>query len=876
MIQNIFDAVLGLMAASTRFRRLFTSAGGYTLFMPAVFKVYAEAGLNSAIRLAVEYAINRFYALHQESFVFQTLDILSVIILGPEISDVGWAAKALYSLLSTLKSGIPSSAPDTAGIRDSNKGQEREAIIVNTVEEKPHTLFEQFRIVKGTEVMKMVGADLLDVPDEYEDKRFGLDDIVRIFLTVIAHNPTIVRAERFLQLFRHLAPDLYNASNSARTVLTEGVNALGAIFLTRTVGKTKQSEAAPRPVGEMKFETFGSDEVSPEDRLLVKSNSPVDLLTMRLEYLSLVNDFTRGGGQLSVSASMRVMELAKLILRDSRSQSERISQFLAEYTKNSLLRQQSIPTKFVVEFLNDLAPLVSAYHTELNLCEVFDAISQLACNPLHAVDVAFSRAIVTQYCAAGLEACELAASEGHIFSLTLRPHVIRLMNSSVTLRGVDLISQLEKRKVSYELMAGVVLPFALSLKPTAQAIAEMDLTHGIHPDTFARTWVRLLGYVLHVCQTTTAPQENQPRSVSPLPGDRKNQDKRRSAMEPVPIATLAVCLQVIKVIIIKAGDDLSAVLPDAWFRIGSFLKEALAEGNASFAFYPNDMSQPSSPVHSPRSSFSGETGRPILFPPSRRASGIIQPRVVDYLLWSLFELLCLHRTSLLLQMRATMQEKVRVLEGQLQLDHTTHASIRNSRRVSAVFSKRGRSSRYNSTASFDNSANLRPDTFAPHDLSSIHSTPTKVGREAGYLWSSPGQGPPGPGPQIVHLGPVRHSSLFRGGLTEGAVGMRLASSTAIKSVTLIQETFRRIRLVQSCLGYSTLLPYPEGDPKYNNVEETVDITGWTKAKALQSIVDETKQMIEEFGRKREKVDFEAIGEHTVIMEPPQSPSSPNI
>lgn len=94
--------------------------------------------------------------------------------------------------------------------------------------------------------------------------------------------------------------------------------------------------------------------------------------------------------------------------------------------------------------------------------------------------------------------------------------------------------------------------------------------------------------------------------------------------------------------------------------------------------------------------------------------------------------------------------------------------------------------------------------------------------------------------------------------------MRLASSTAIKSVILIRETFRRIRLVQSCLGYSALLPYPEGDLRYNVPDEVVDITGWTKAKALQSIVGETKLLIDEFSRKREVAEFEEVGGSTMI------------
>ena len=45
-----------LMVASTRFQKLFTPGSGYTLFMPALVKVYVEAA-HPGIRTAIEYDI---------------------------------------------------------------------------------------------------------------------------------------------------------------------------------------------------------------------------------------------------------------------------------------------------------------------------------------------------------------------------------------------------------------------------------------------------------------------------------------------------------------------------------------------------------------------------------------------------------------------------------------------------------------------------------------------------------------------------------------------------------------------------------------------------------------------------------------------------
>ncbi|KAJ3917202.1 hypothetical protein F5877DRAFT_45080, partial [Lentinula edodes] len=56
-----------LLVASTRFRRLFTSGGGYTLFMPVLFIVYTESEAHHGIRCAY----------HEETFVFQSLDAIA-------------------------------------------------------------------------------------------------------------------------------------------------------------------------------------------------------------------------------------------------------------------------------------------------------------------------------------------------------------------------------------------------------------------------------------------------------------------------------------------------------------------------------------------------------------------------------------------------------------------------------------------------------------------------------------------------------------------------------------------------------------------------------------------------------------------------------
>jgi len=71
----------------------------------------------------------------------------------------------------------------------------------------------------------------------------------------------------------------------------------------------------------------------------------------------------------------------------------------------------------------------------------------------------------------------------------------------------------------------------------------------------------------------------------------------------------------------------------------------------------------------------------------------------------------------------------------------------------------------------------------------------------------------------------------------------MAKSPVVKSQSLTRATYRRIRLVQSCLGYdSPLLPLPDGE---REDEDEGWAAAWTRKQALDAIVKETRELIEE-------------------------------
>ncbi|KAI8972849.1 hypothetical protein BD414DRAFT_559591 [Trametes punicea] len=917
----VSQAMLNYLVASTRFRRLFTSGGGYTLFMPAVVKVYCDAQSHPTIRAIIEFAVNRFFALHQESFIFQTCDIMSNVVALPG-ADGPTLCHNLFTLFSTLKTNPPLANAEVAALSALTRIEEQEAIMVTIAERVPQAFLAS--VQRGTQGKSQL---TVDVPDEFDSKRLGLDDLVRLFLTVIAHNPTIIRAQQFLRLLLFLTPYLYHASASTRSVLRDGISALGGILLNKGGSKAKGSESNSQ-VDELGPNTVSQTGLTQAN--MPHSSFPSDLLAMRMDYLSLVVAFTTAGGHLSSLASQRVLELVKVILKESRTSVPRVATFLADYVRAALIRPTHPELKAVVSFLTDVAPIVSSYCSEIDFSGIFDVVATLASDTVFANQPAFSRVVVSQYCSAGLEACEVAASANLLFLLPIRGSLINLLDRSLLLVGADVVAELESRDPTYEFLTGIILPLVLRMKTSIEVANGSQWAEKWRREVYSRAWMRLLMYVLSVIQRSESARRDPSRTSLPNIERRKSTDSRTttSTYDPKPAMALVVSLQILKVIITRAEQDLSAALPGIWGQIGTVLRETLADGDASFAVPSRaGSSEPPSPTHTPQSAHFNIPDRdenpflsPSMTPSLKTTRAQKRPRIIDYMTWSLIEWLCLKRNPLALQMRVFVQEKVGTLHQELSASSGGGGGVSpsyntsfvgssrpRSRPISNIFSKPRRSflgvesnaTTPRSSALFTNSVSL--PTFDDFGVQS--STPRKAvsdngnARQAGYmLMPSPltpsRRAARESGPKIVHLGPVRplspasdpsarrstspHSRRSGLGLPRSALG--IAREMTVESPILVRATYRRIRIAQAMLGYPLLplatvssLDSGSGDIGEGPEPEAL-VRAWSRAEAVEALAQETKDLIEEWREGSEWDGGEASGIMVDVEELPTGQS----
>ncbi|KDR79961.1 hypothetical protein GALMADRAFT_242128 [Galerina marginata CBS 339.88] len=887
---NIVSHVLiALMVASTRFRRLFTTGGGYTLFMPALVKVYTEKPSHPGIRGAVEYAISRFYALHKEAFLYQSINTIGQLAMLPDI-EVDWFSKGVFDLFASLRKGSAPGTADVADIRNANKAEEREALIIHTADEKPQTFLAAIRRVESQTGRQMS----LQLPDEYESSHLSMDDFVRLFLTVIAHDLSISRAQHFLGLLRFLVPHLYNASASTRTVLADGIVALGAIMV-KAFSKPKGGDNLPKPSIRDEDVAFLDPEAGPANNSKERSRTPSDSKLMRLDYLKLVLSFGEAGGQVTLIVARHAMDVVKSLLKDwGDTNMEVLANFLASFIKMLLGREEPAAPKAVVAFLRELSPILHAYMLAVNFTGVFETILELAQMPQYANDLVFSQVVVGEICTAGLAACDLAASENQLMTLQYRPSLISLLAEAIFLKDVDIISEVEKRPPTYQFLAGVVLPLVLAMKTEGQIIAD-GLRTEEHRTKLSVAWLRLLFYAVNACQKSRRDDDDtHSRGLGGSFRSKSDKGRQESAFWRSHLPTFMTALQVIKVVVIRGAADISS-LPRVgiWERIAAFCHSILTEGNATFALQVESSSTTTTPSGSPRTSgqFDMSNSGSNLFMStssglSRPASPIFntdrprrlsRPRIIDYSLWSMLEFACAYRSPLRMQLKILIMEKVVALDQELQRQAGSSGGLSpfptspSSRRVStSLFSKSRQRASGLSAPSPDSSPRIMPSSSSLMPSPSLLEIPS---RRPGYQ-ISPISPHDRPGlPKIVHLGPTSpaaflpiSSPMIGAGLpgiagvrasrisTDGVDSSTTSRATKIKSLKLIQETYRRIRGVQAFMGYDLLLPMPGIRASHTSSSMSVGkdkhedaaLETWSKQQALAAVVNETKDLLEEF------------------------------
>ncbi|KZO98241.1 hypothetical protein CALVIDRAFT_37847 [Calocera viscosa TUFC12733] len=813
----VSHSMIAYATACTRFRRLVDNTNGFTLFMPTIWNIYKSQNAHNSVRSALQCTIKFFYSVHGDAFVFQAIDCLATV-LGGEASETASSGAMLYDLFKCLDRSS-AKANDVAGIQDLFVMMAESAFA--TPVEKAYRPNAPPRSVSAENAASKLS---LPLSTKRSNDDFPMENLIRLCLTIIAHDASSARAPRFLRVLRVLSRKLYQHSTSARDLLRDGIDALGVILsknITARLGIVEANALHP----------------DMEKPILPTPAETSQLLAFRREYLHLVKEYTAAGGVPTTISIRKTLALLRTILKDSSHVfAGEIADFLGDYAA-ACLNPGTLNQRDTTIVLKDFSQLFQVYGDTVDCSGLLNAVQSMVSAGAATSDPTFSDLVISELCRPALLICEAAASEHRLWDLPLRRATVGLISAVIADGSLDIFSLLDVRQPTPALLGGLVLPLVVNM-PAGRDQGQSTRT--IQPEVRCAQWLRILSYVLPACQLLkSAPighARRRLRKASPTRGEDANSRQPRDNTRQ-RLASAIFAFQALKVILLRASDDLQSAPNRIWGSIGAALRDLLDTGGADFLLPERDRSpspSPSRPItpNESRSSFDNTFLRPInsQHTPQENAIDHSQlrpgpPRAVDFLLWTVLELIMSHATPLAPQMRVFVQERMQHTNRFVHArDHRTSRSPKRS----SVFVR--------SRASGSPDPNGSPLPRQSLLKWSPTSTPSPSRLTIGGYFSVEAM-TPSPlrphGTRIVHLGPVASPA----GPTQGAAAL---GSQVLRTGSLAVATQRSIQAVRICMGYA-----PLDLPSDGSIDDSPEnFIPWTRASALARAIEESNALIE--------------------------------
>jgi hypothetical protein len=695
----------------TRFKRLFISNRGYTTFLPALFKVFCEVDGFPQVRSAIIFAWCRFYAVHEESFVFQMLGalvptILSAYTTSEELGD--WMLDNLFVLMQAMHDPPPLGATsDVLGLQLQVELDDHE----RTIQERIDAASNPMAIPLSTAILKPLARSVtapiapLDV-NNYNNRSFELQSFIKLFLTIIAYDAGSLRAEQFVKIFCRLIPRFHKLP-VLKELIDEGIAALIDVFhkFSKHAKVTVNATSAPASAaGGYQGISLGLDGDRPgvtggaanrtesTQHAYGKQWQQNDKLTVRMEFVLLVREYLKHEGSLSEVCHQKMAFIICTVMRDYGK------------IKNLQLKTDWI-RDYLVDCLNSMADsrnytrtfkylmnqIFSQYRSQWRTMDGSDLYDGLAIilergegNPMNMHDIAsvMSEKFVTFGFNAAITYDWESNTKGHTkFCNSLVRLIIAVLENSTH----DVLYEIEQRTPTPELIGYILIPLCLQYN-LQWDYANISMPTRFKPDPTSH-WTRLLNYISRACSQASLLKSKSSGGFS-LPlltsSNAATQDGMDAAefsdlkdrkQTPQSVALLFSLSFVCMKIILVRGSNTFNKLKGSWTQVAFFIKTAIVFGQTLKLMKPK--SGRSSPVHMPTTPITGGLSPGGLFNSSSPAFVNMDSRtapfsftaplgtgnIYDFTTWRFLEFVTSYRCPLLVFLKGFIHERLSDMGG---------------------------------------------------------------------------------------------------------------------------------------------------------------------------------------------------------------------
>jgi hypothetical protein len=671
----------------TRFRRLFDTNRGYSIFIPALFKVFCESEKIPSIKSAITFTWYKFFQVHGESFIFQTLGSLTPLILkgAAKSTKVGeWLCSSLYELFKALSS--PIKHLDSLGISDA---VDKLNITDPLLFDPPPLLNNTFRRRANSIASKSKGG-LLGAQDE---KVFSLEDLVRLFLTIIAYDPSSLRAEQFVQILQYFIPHLLGESSSVRALVDEGMAALTEVFL-------KLSKSFRHLI----YSTINAENVNETENAGTSNNKPFhsettaqafgkqwkqnDRMTIKRQFLILIQTYKKYGGILSDSSHNKMANIIRLMLKDYAALKVKVStNFLKDYIRDALLFNTTSEDgkKPILSFLRQMSISFRQHYKFIDFSGVIEGLVLITSDRCRFTvnEQVISFALKDKFVSFGLSVALKPDWEDQIMQLKLCNSIVKLFVGLMIHSDQDILSELDKYQPSHQLMAYIVIPICHQYSPEEIYFTPMtsNTSTNLGKSKAISCWIRLLAYITKACNKESILRS---KTTFTLLGNNSRQDlddddddDEYATNKFIPstteaVATFIISFTALKIVLVRAEKYITQT-KGMWVHINQFIRQVLGAAGTSqnkSGFYSLNGSPTASntsihinteanDVNVDRTSFvrnnqhssSGSEG-------FNHIRSSFSSSSLDFVLWTFLELLLFYKLPLNLYLRTFIHQKL--------------------------------------------------------------------------------------------------------------------------------------------------------------------------------------------------------------------------
>ncbi|KAG0004625.1 hypothetical protein BGZ79_008697 [Entomortierella chlamydospora] len=528
------------VTAATHLRRFFASQNGYSLIFPTLFKIYCDSTTVAIVQDTIDAAFYRFYLLHQEAFVLQSLGAIVPLMLRsmrPEQLEI--MARCLYAFLEALDQPTTTSHSKALGVQSLSEPFHESSTYGGPQLEIPDWM-SSF-IPKDSKFFQ--SSNIL------HKREFSVSDSIKLFLAVIAFDPGSVRSEQFVRVLRHILPYFLDREPQ---LMTSGLDSLVDVFAKFSRSSKPlvppsfvPPEVAPRQSQDTDDSTCDLsrfalclDPISKSQAIKGKTWAQNDRVAIKHEFVCLIETFCDRGGQLADNQHQQMVALIRSIVKDYTSlKIPCTTEWIKDYIKNVILPVQSLQQScsavlyLVFQFSNTLR----AHYKSIDFSGFLEGLLLIVEDDRHylrnspELSIMIREKIINPALSLSVKG-GWATDSVYISQAKFCSSLVDLMLSMINNADTDTMAELEHAASTPRLMAYIIIPMCLRFKSRAQATS-LDILE-------MQFWLRMLGLAIKAAEydTTMRRSSRMAGLLAPVLNVARVSRRRTSFDIPMPMS----------------------------------------------------------------------------------------------------------------------------------------------------------------------------------------------------------------------------------------------------------------------------------------------------------------------------------------------------